>query len=108
MRQIKAALANQQAINSGFFGGQAPVVIPPQNRAEGGDTAAFQPMIVGEAGPERITFPVPSHVTSNEDMNRGGMFDGATFIVQASGEAEGRAAGRGLKMDLESIMTRNG
>ena len=52
-------------------------------------------------------FPQAGNVIAN-GQSGGGMFDGATFIVQASGEAEGRAAGRGLKMELESIITRNG
>ena len=88
--------------------GGKPYIANPVGRADGGATAAFQPMIVGERGPERITFPVASQVTSNEDMNRGGMFDGAIFNIHASGEAEGRAAGRGFGAELETILMRNG
>ena len=75
--------------------------------ADGGSFDAFQPITVGERGPETVVFPQAGNVIAN-GQSGGGMFDGATFIVQASGEAEGRAAGRGLKMELESIMTRNG
>ena len=79
----------------------------PALRADGGPFDAFQPITVGERGPETVVFPQAGNVIAN-GQSGGGMFDGATFIVQASGEAEGRAAGRGLKMELESIMTRNG
>lgn len=43
--------------------------------ANGGDFPAFAPIDVGEVGPERISFPVPGHVTpSNQLGGHGGAF----------------------------------
>lgn len=43
--------------------------------ATGGNFPALAPIDVGELGPERISFPVPGHVTPNSQMGgRGGAF----------------------------------
>lgn len=63
--------------------------------AEGGDAAAFQPMMVGEDGPERITFPVASSVEANNRQNSDGKI-ADTINVYANTYEGGRDAARGF------------
>lgn len=91
LRQVSVESQNMRMRRQGFAGG--------------GDAEAFQPMTVGELGPERITFPVPGRVTSNDQMGNRNEFN---ITIIANDEAGGRAAGRGFRPELESILQRNG
>jgi TP901 family phage tail tape measure protein len=75
------------------------------SRADGGQFGAFQPMTVGERGPEKITFPVPGNVESSESMRKPLI---GTVVIHANSEEEGRAAGRGFKAELGEILIRDG
>jgi TP901 family phage tail tape measure protein len=77
----------------------------PLGFANGGPFGAFQPMIVGERGPEKITFPVPGNVESSESMRKPLI---GTVVIHANSEEEGRAAGRGFKAELGEILIRDG
>lgn len=75
--------------------------------AGGGDFEAFQPMRVGEEGPETVMFPQAGTVIPNR-QSMGGMFEGAIFNIFANDEAGGRAAGKGLRAELGQLLVRNG
>lgn len=85
--------------------------INPPGFASGGEADAFQPMMVGEEGPERITFPVPSSVSPAHESRGGGdggMFAGATIHINANDYAGGRAAARGFDDQLTELRAEAG
>ena len=73
--------------------------------ADGGRFSAFQPITVGDDGPEQIIPDFAGTVIPNGQDAGGNTFH---ITVVANSEAEGEAAGRGLRREVGDILVRNG